>query len=166
MMASCMVGFQPFHCVFFFSPHLANMCNTFTVHHKANRLVTQRHIVKTDVWLSWASRGVSFTDFWSIYQLNIRRSDKSDSKITFVSGSSRSLKRLTANGEVIVLADCLHLVDWGGTGASGKKLPWGKTAPGHRELGSTTSSANLTIHHPDSNYKLWLTQATIFTLRL
>lgn len=43
MMASCMVGFHP---------HLANMCNTFTVHHKANRLVTQRHIVKTDVWLS------------------------------------------------------------------------------------------------------------------
>lgn len=71
-----------------------------------------------------------------------------------MSGPSRSLKRLTANGKVIVLADCLHLVDWGGTGASGKKLPWGKTAPGNRELGSTASSVNPTIHHPDSKYKL------------
>lgn len=47
-------GFSAISLFFFF------LCNTFTVHHKGNRLVTQRHIVKTDVWLSWASRGVIF----------------------------------------------------------------------------------------------------------
>lgn len=60
------------------------MCNTFTVHHKANRLLTQRHIVKTDVWLSWASRGVTFLISDLFINLNIKRSDKSDSEIRFV----------------------------------------------------------------------------------
>lgn len=135
MMASCMMGFQPCQCfVCFFLFHLAKMCNTVTVHHKANRLVTQRHIVKTDIWLRWASRGVFFfflPDFRSVYLLNSQRNDKSNSKIRFVPGPS--MMRLTANDQVLVLADCLHLVEWGGTGASGNKLPWGTTAPEHRD---------------------------------
>lgn len=43
-----------------------------------------------------------------------------------------SFKWLTVNGKVIALADCLHLVDWGGTGLVlqaanhlGVKLPLG-----------------------------------------
>ena len=43
-------------------------------------------------------------------------------------------KRLDTNGKVLLLADCLHLVDWGGNGTSGNKLP-----SGHRELGSAFS---------------------------
>lgn len=153
MMASCTVGFQPFHffCLFVFF----HLCNTFIVHHRESRFVTQRHIVKTDVWQNWALSGI-FSDLWSVFQLNIQRSGKSDSEIRLVPGLS--LMRLTANGKVLVLADCLHLVDWGGTSTSGNKLPWGKIAPWHRELGSAFSSVNLFIHHPDSKYKLWLTQ--------
>lgn len=53
VMISCIVGFQPFHNFFFLLLYLANMCNTFTEHHRASRFVTQqRHIVKTDAWLS------------------------------------------------------------------------------------------------------------------
>ena len=54
----------------------------------------------------------SFSDFWSVYHLNIQRSDKSDSKIRLCQ-NSLSWRRLAANDKVI--ADCLHLVDWGGT---------------------------------------------------
>ena len=79
-----------FFCCFFF--HSANMCNTFTVHHKANRLHTQRHMVKTDVWLSWASRGVTFLISDPFINLNIKRSDKSDSEIRFVSCSSKEAR--------------------------------------------------------------------------
>lgn len=75
------------HLSVFFPPHLANMCNTFTVHHKANRLVTQRHIVKTDVWLSWALRGV----FSLIsYQFNTSKS-REVIKVTPKSGLCPSL---------------------------------------------------------------------------
>lgn len=73
-----------------------------------------------------------FFDFRSIYQQNSQKSDKSDSEIRFVSDSSQSLKRITANGKVMGLADCLHLVDWGGTDFSFNKQSWGKSASGHR----------------------------------
>lgn len=69
LMASCVVGFQPFNCFFcfVFVFDLPNMCNTFTLHHKANRLVTQRHMVKTDVWLRWAWKE---TPLWFLISLS------------------------------------------------------------------------------------------------
>lgn len=79
MMASCMVSFQPFHCVvFFFS--LGLTCDTFTEHHKAIRLVTQRHVVKTDVWLS-----ISRSSFLISEQF-INSTSRSVIKVTLKSG--------------------------------------------------------------------------------
>lgn len=94
--------------------------------------------MKTDVWLS-----IEWSSFLIHDQFinSLEREVISDSKIWFV--PNLFLRRLTANGKVFVLADCLHLMDWGKTGVSGNKPLWGKTAPEHRELGSAFSSLNL-----------------------
>lgn len=140
--ASCTAGFQPFHCVF---SHLVKVCDTFTAHHKANALVTQRHIVRTDVWLNWiGSRFLSWFINGSI--CNIRHKFPNQ-------------RRLSTNGKVLVLADCLHLVDWGGTGASGNMLLWSAPPLDNKHLNSL-SRKQMQPYWPSS---VWVSQRAIFT---
>lgn len=95
-----------------------NLCNTFTVRHRTNRLVTQRHVVKTDVW-----HQVDFSSaVSSLHQFSALRCDESDSKLRFVPGLT-FLWRLT----LVIMADCLHRVGWGGTGVLVNQLHTGVT---------------------------------------
>lgn len=61
-----------------------NLCNTFTVRHRTNRLVTRRHMVKTDVWLSSSIKWISPSALSSLHQFSGLRCDESDVKIRFV----------------------------------------------------------------------------------
>lgn len=96
------------------------MSNTFTVHHEAILTCNTEARSEDRCTAKLSMKRSSFPD--------------SDQFINSISRESikvtpKSVRRLTASGKVIVLADCLHLVDWCGTGALGNTSTLGSNFP-------------------------------------